>query len=128
MFFLFCIDKCYLVFYEPMKTWHEAEAQCVFFGGHLASIRTADINNFISSEVGTNQVVWVGGNDVTRETRWQWSDNGAWNEDVTFWRSTSYPRNSMSYNCMYYYNGKWTDDNCCSDKQFICQYDLTNSD
>ena len=61
-------------------TWHEAQENCVAWGGHLVSVETAaaitevdGLTNFICGDVG----YWIGYNDLAEEGAWVWNDGTA---------------------------------------------------
>jgi hypothetical protein len=62
--------SCYLVV-ENYSTWEEAEIDCNFLGGHLASIHTAAERNFVNSLVPSNIYhIWLGGTDAAVEVQY----------------------------------------------------------
>jgi neurocan core protein len=51
---------------ESFATWTDAEKDCNYKGGHLASIHSADENSFIHSLYPRNYL-WIGGTDAAVE-------------------------------------------------------------
>ena len=58
-----------------MLSWYDAEKFFVSQRGQLASIRSQDDNDKVAKEVG-HGFSWLGGRKV--QSKWQWSDNSAW--------------------------------------------------
>ncbi|MCG8406730.1 MAG: hypothetical protein MI923_16160 [Phycisphaerales bacterium] len=50
-------------------TWQQAEAEAISMGGHLATITSADENDFVHSLIATNPAFWV---NVGVDTRGPW--------------------------------------------------------
>ncbi|MDA7936702.1 hypothetical protein N9B90_02065, partial [bacterium] len=62
----------------PPMTWQDAEDLAVLEGGHLATIRSAQENTWVSQNYGvagggSGQAVFLGLNDVAVEGQWVWS-------------------------------------------------------
>ncbi len=58
---------CYLLV-EKFATWANAENDCISKGGHLASIHSADENNFIFQlQPSPHPSLWIGGSDTAVE-------------------------------------------------------------
>ena len=64
--------------------WEEAEKKCREEESHLASIISAEENQFIY-EIAKLENVWLGGKDFHNDGAWQWVDNSMWN--FTAWKS-----------------------------------------
>merc|ERR1719222_789336 len=77
-------DHCY--FYgTDMKSWFKAEEYCKEEGGHLASVNTNAIENYVLDGLknrGLNKA-WFGGNDIEDEGIWKWTDHTSW--EFTNW-------------------------------------------
>ena len=58
---------------DPMS-WHAAQRWCEDQGGHLASITSAEENQFIYKHFAREQVCWLGGTDREKEGSWKWDD------------------------------------------------------
>ena len=67
------------------KNWADAEEFCVNEGGHLASVTSDAINEYVMEGMnikGLNRL-WIGGTDIHQEGVWQWTDNMPW--EFTSW-------------------------------------------
>ena len=62
---------CYLLV-EKFATWANAENDCISKGGHLASIHSADENNFIFKLQASRNNLWIGGSDTAVEVIFFW--------------------------------------------------------
>jgi hypothetical protein len=56
---------------EPM-TWHEAKAYCENLGGHLATISSAEENEFLYQTFARDQACWLGATREERSRQWRW--------------------------------------------------------
>ncbi|XP_073705555.1 ladderlectin-like [Garra rufa] len=71
-------ETCCFKFFSDLKTWAEAEKQCVDLGGNLASVHSQECHDFLKSFVkkcanGTPRI-WIGAHDATQNDIWFWSD------------------------------------------------------
>ncbi len=57
--------RCYLLV-ESSATWADAEKDCNYKGGHLASVHSDDENSFIQS-LNSSAYLWIGGTDAAVE-------------------------------------------------------------
>ena len=100
-----------------MPARHEAKLICEQLGGHLATISSAEENQFISS--GVHEDMWIGFTDEREEGVWEWVTG----EDVEYtnWGSGE-PNNSGNedYAHMSGY-GQWNDLPDC-DLRFILEF------
>ena len=64
-------QTCFQYFAGTM-TWQEAEARCVGWGGHLATIGSAAENQLVRGF--TNKEIWIGYTDTGVEGTWTWAD------------------------------------------------------
>jgi len=102
--------------------WHSARKSCNRWGGELASVHSqAQINEL--DRLNGNERAWIGGHDVTKEGRWEWSDgskfdSSAWNRgDPNDWGNGE--------DCLETYgNGKWNDMRCNHEAAYICKRDI----
>ena len=72
--------SCYKALFANM-TWGTAEAQCVAWGGHLASIGSAGENSTVLATAKSlcgGQNAYIGGNDMAVEGAWHWNDGTPW--------------------------------------------------
>ncbi len=92
---------------SPM-TWPQAEALAVQLGGHLATIRNSQENQWVFQSFGSN--VWIGFNDRANEVSWVWSSG----EPVTYtqWLGSE-PNNANNEDsaCLWSGGSAWNDYN-----------------
>ncbi|KAK7933324.1 hypothetical protein WMY93_004220 [Mugilogobius chulae] len=81
-------SRCFKYIQET-KTWIDAEKSCQTLGANLASIHSAEENDFIldmiQKETGARTRTWIGGSDAAKEGIWLWTDGSVW--DYTAWHS-----------------------------------------
>jgi collectin sub-family protein 10 len=67
--------RFYKVFPERIN-WHDARRRCEEEGGHLAIVRDAETNRFLTSLVteASRRGVWIGATDERVEGAWVWID------------------------------------------------------
>ncbi|HEX4132962.1 MAG TPA: SUMF1/EgtB/PvdO family nonheme iron enzyme [Pirellulales bacterium] len=123
--------KSYQVFKEVLS-WHEAQANCVALGGHLAVVNSADENQFIADLMksgGVNEA-WLGATDEKKEGRWIWVDGTAM--QYSNW-DKGQPNNSVGGRPEHYLaisnatSGKWWDYPADNYRKpgFVCQWDTS---
>lgn len=60
------------------NSWFAAEREANAFGGHLITIRSQEMNDWVnqtfSSFLGTRRSLWIGLNDVASEDEFVWTD------------------------------------------------------
>ena len=114
-------------------TWQDADAACVGFGGHLASIPDDATNELVKELVNktnfTDDTTWIGLNDVALEGAWKWSDgtdlvftawaggqpnnwSGCWFGDC--------PEDCVAIDDPMIGFGGWNDLECDKEHRFIC--------
>ena len=110
-------------------SWNEAEAFCQQKNGHLASITSNSINQYVFEGRTSRGVVgftWLGGNDIDKEGTWRWTDGSAF--EFTSWRSGE-PNNNIigpfvdGEDCLHVADPKnnlWNDYFCSLPAAFIC--------
>ena len=104
--------------------WTDAEKYCVDQGGHLASVTSSAINEFVFQGMvskgfrGKPIAIWVGGYDFDDETKWKWTDCNRF--QPLFWGRNE-PNNLNVEGCMQlvldyprqsHLNRKWNDWPC----------------
>jgi len=124
---------CYKHFVLP-KTFDEARKTCMKWKGHLASLTSAEENEFVKGSIEWNAVInthglWMGYTDAFGEQlKFQWisgeiavTANGQTYEN---WETT--PQDLMNQkDCVKFtQNGKWLESSCAEEKQFICEKDI----
>ncbi|XP_022106457.1 echinoidin-like [Acanthaster planci] len=129
-------DHCYR-FFRPTKSWQAAEEHCQeFFSrkgqGHLASIHTAEENNFLiqmwqtlvpREENYVNTHVWLGHTDQTKEGTFSWSDGTGFYYQA--WRDGQPNNSGQGEDCGTFWNHGnvigWNDDRCRATLPYICK-------
>ena len=121
--------ECPLVYNSERLAWADAEAHCVSLGGHLATIPSLAVNEYIvkkfvrpEGECAANGV-WIGYSDADDEGQWRWADGSA--GDFTNWwteEPNDYGRGedcaALGVDCLYGFEGvgaKWADAGCNAD-------------
>ena len=61
--------------FDGGSTWHDAQAFCSLLGGHLATISTAQENQFVYTNFTHG---WLGATDEQSEGTWQWVTGEPW--------------------------------------------------
>ena len=121
-------NNCYLWSTEK-KTWADAEHFCQGEGGHLASVPSSAIEDYVKEGLQRHNidVAWLGGNDIEEEGTWKWADCTPW--DYTFWAPRE-PKNWGGHeDCLQQHGDthtelplawKWNDKNCNDKFKFLC--------
>jgi len=122
--------SCYELFAESVS-WDVAEQRCVAWGGHLASIESADENEGLNTwplELGITGVdgsgIWLGGTDVQRDGEFLWVVDGPF--VVPGWAPTQ-PDNGAGLDCIEKRNdgaGGWYDRHCTDALRYLCERPL----
>ena len=127
----FKYNNIILIVITQGKTWEAAEAYAQSLGGHLAMIKTADMQNYIYNTMLTNPTVaklstfWIGATDKAKEGEWRWADGTLLSSTYSNWNSGE-PNNAGGENyCQYYISsgnkGKWNDLNGTQSYPFVVQ-------
>ena len=116
--------------------WTDAEKYCVDQGGHLASVTSSAINEFVFQGMvskgfrGKPIAIWVGGYDFDDETNWKWTDCSPFQH--LFWGEGE-PNNLNIEGCMHqvldwdghggvsHLNRKWNDYSCNAMHYSLCK-------
>jgi cysteine-rich repeat protein len=109
---------CYRLVTLPMLAWQDAEADCVKWGGHLASI-TSEAENTAVTAIAPGDV-WVGATDEKQEWTFVWS-NG---EPMEFkaWAAGSPSNSGGVENCVELGSDNlWNDDRCDKNQPYLCE-------
>ncbi|KAM9425674.1 type-2 ice-structuring protein-like [Pholidichthys leucotaenia] len=120
--------RCYRVIPTRMS-WKEAEENCQSKGGHLVSLRSLPehiyVKNLISTITGEDGPAWTGGNDLTQEGTFTWTDSSPFNYND--WCMNE-PNNYMGVEDCILMNvsgGKcWDDEKCTTSFQSVCVKDI----
>ena len=127
----FSYDNKKLIVITEGKTWEDAEAYAQSIGGHLAMIKTADMQNYVYNTILANPTVsqlstfWIGATDKEKEGEWCWVDGTTLSSTYSNWNSGE-PNNSKDEDyCQYYISGstkgKWNDLNGTQAYPFVVQ-------
>ena len=100
--------------------WDEAEKQCIDQGGHLASVHSAEENNFIRSLYTGS--AWIGGSNFETEGKWVWSDGTEWDfEDWINGEPSGGPEHFLELRSKDPGNKYWNDKEGSYALQFFCK-------
>jgi len=115
-------NRCYLWSIDK-KTWAEAEDFCKTEGGHLASVSSSAIRDYVKqgSEKNNLDNVWTGGNDIDEEGTWKWTDCTPW--EFTSWASGEPNNMGNVQDCLRQsgrINSNWDDYSCSNTIGFVC--------
>ena len=112
--------------------WTDAEKYCEDQGGHLASISSIAIHNFLLQSMASRpgmkwhvlaKAIWVGGYDFDDETNWKWTDCSPFQH--LFWGEGEPNNHKNNQHCTWIReDGKWDDLTCKDKKQYVCQKPL----
>ena len=113
---------------ETVMSWEQAEFHCQGKGAHLASIFSAAENDFIMDLLPLDQNPWIGGNDLSSEDTWMWTDGSKF--FFTNWEAGEPKRKSVNSHCVCMvannsvnqYLGKWRNRDCTDSRRFVCKY------
>uniref|UniRef100_A0A914VB91 receptor protein-tyrosine kinase n=1 Tax=Plectus sambesii TaxID=2011161 RepID=A0A914VB91_9BILA len=100
--------------------WKAAEDRCKKWGGHLASIRSKEENDFIQS-VHEGNWSWIGYNDINVEGTFSWIDGS--DSTFTAWSPDQPNDAGKGEDCVVQQDiiGDWFDDECYNTWSFICK-------
>merc|ERR1712013_491737 len=113
--------RCYLWVTNQERNWTEAEKFCNSEEGHLASVTSKEMHEFILEEVEKRKTkVWIGATDQESEGTWKWSDYSPF--DFRGWIYN--PDVDENVNCVELYNtidgAGWNDLECGTPMHFVC--------
>ena len=113
------------------KTWENAEAYAQSLGGHLAMIKTQEMQNYVYNTILANPTVaqlstfWIGATDKANEGDWRWIDGTKLSSTYSNWNSGEPNDSSGEDYCQYYISGstkgKWNDLNGTQVYPFVVQ-------
>ena len=108
-------------------SWDAAERFCQSEGGHLASVNSSAIEDYLTKGMANRgyDSAWFGGNDMDKEGTWKWADCIPW--DFTFWNPGEPNNGGGVQNCLSHDLSKWgwDDDTCSNEKWFVCKSSLS---
>lgn len=120
-------DSCY-EFFDEEVSWSEAEARCVAWGGHLASVESAVEDAFIGAWPALLGVpplngsgLWLGGTDAPADGNFRWVAD----RPLSFagWASDQ-PNNGVGVDCIEKRNDatqRWYDRRCTDSERYVCE-------
>jgi lectin-like protein len=122
--------SCYEVFGTPLA-WVDAEARCVAWGGHLASVESPPEDAFLEVwrdvlglPPGNGSGVWLGGTDAAQEGIFLWADGSP--VLLNGW-AFGQPNDGAGVDCIEKRNDGtdlWYDQRCTDARPFICERPL----
>ena len=116
-------DQCFLWSKKSeSKNWTEAEEFCKWQGGHLVSVTSKAINEYVVEGKRQRKIssVWVGGTDKKEEGVWTWTDCSSFKEHkFTAWAHHQ-PSNGKGQDCVDHWSKSWNDVKCSGEKPFVC--------
>jgi hypothetical protein len=65
--------------FDIQKTWHDAKTYCENLGGYLATLTSAEENQFAYDNFAVTEIPWLGGTDEANEGVWEWVTGEPWN-------------------------------------------------
>ncbi|XP_039677218.1 ladderlectin-like [Perca fluviatilis] len=112
--------RCFL--YVPTAmTWADAEKNCLYHGGNLASVHSFEehqvIQSMILRKTHTYSVKLLGGSDAQQEGSWFWSDSTPFR--FNFW-SPGQPDNAHCLLINFGDQKKFDDQPCSYSLPFVC--------
>ena len=118
--------RCFLWGGNKKRSWDEAEEFCQKEGGHLASVTSEAIHEYIIKEKNRKGVgyLWLGGSDKEEEGVWKWSDGSPWEFAKL---NKGEPRNGSEEHCLIVAGHnveKWNDYDCKAESNFVCSQTL----
>ena len=116
-------DQCFLWSKkDATKNWTEAEDFCKLEGGHLVSVTSKAINEYIVDGKNQRKIssLWVGGTDKKEEGIWTWTDCSSFKDHTfTAWAQHQ-PSNGKDQDCVDHRSKSWNDVECSGEKAFLC--------
>lgn len=117
-------DHCYLFVEDQDKKWIAAEAHCVGEKGHLASITSVSIRDYVKSNYETNAPRWMGAKRLKMEVSWTWVDGSPWEYEDWDWSGPS-GEDKAGGNCAWLSKSDGFKHRSCDDTAlFICSNKL----
>ena len=112
---------CY--FWSPkamILTWPDAEDYCKKKSGHLASVTSNAINDYVVEGRNKRDInrLWIGGSDSEAEGTWRWADCSPW--EFTLWKAKQPDNLWGAQNCLNHLDQRWDDQRCKNPARFRC--------
>ncbi|XP_035825464.1 macrophage mannose receptor 1, partial [Aplysia californica] len=120
-------NNCYMLEAKSLKSWSSASYACTILGGHLASMHTAEENQFVVSQVARGgKDTWIG-ISKGQGTGFSWSDGTALN--FMFWtpgEGAIDDDDSLHQDCVVVtkIDGSWRETDCFDQHAYICKKTL----
>jgi len=112
-------------------SWEAAEARCVAWGGHLASVESSEEDAFLDAwpallgiPEGDGSGIWLGGTDARLEGDLRWPNGQALS--IVGW-APNQPDNGAGVDCIEKRNdgaGHWYDLRCTHAEPYVCERPL----
>ena len=114
-------DQC-LLWSKKAKNWDEAEDFCKGQGGHLVSVTSKALNEYIVDGKKQRNIssIWVGGTDKEREGFWTWTDCSSFQDHIWTGWAHHQPSNGKDQDCVDHWSRSWNDVDCLREKPFLC--------
>ena len=112
-------------------TWPDAEDYCKKKSGHLASVTSNAINDYVvegRNKRGINRL-WIGGSDSEAEGTWRWADCSPW--EFSLWKRGEPNGKWGAQNCLNYYDldiSRWDDQECKNPERFLCSQNICSDE
>jgi len=105
---------------EQLLTWNDAQQNCVAYGGNLASVQSAQENDFIFG-ITMTQRTWIGGNDIENDGTWVWNDGTPWSYEN--WGMNEPNNHGGNEECLNigHHGNEWNDAPCSNEFNSICK-------
>lgn len=110
------------------EKWSDARDICEGDGYHLVTVNDAKENQWVSDTAAlyrNRDTWWIGYSDLDLEGTWVWSDGSTSTYDN--WNRGE-PNGGTGESCAHFYtnhhigHGVWNDENCDSNKHFVCEF------
>ena len=122
--------KCYKLF-DTLTNWDDAKYQCSCTGSYtLASITSAEENEFIKGLLSSGDSAWIGLNDKETQETYKWSDGTAFDSSTSYnnWDTNQPSNTNGKQDCVNMKDdGKWADIICTKDLKFVCKTSTASS-
>jgi len=117
-------DHCYFYGTET-KSWWDAEEHCKEEGGHLATVSTPAVEDYVLDELKRRGLdyAWFGGNDIEEEGVWKWTDHSPW--EFTSWGAGEPNNAGRIEDCLEHHMELiWNDWPCTESIPFVCSKNI----
>ena len=65
----------FFLWQENALSWKDSEELCVCCKGHLASVKSIQVQDFLAEKVAKGESgIWIGASDEDTEGHWKWTD------------------------------------------------------